>query len=110
MGRSIQKQHKGALHGIGKETAAVPIRAAKGVSEISTRKPSRAIRLLRGMAQLPYTFVAMNGAAVVGLYAFLRNRKDIWVRSADLETWETIPKPTVSLSTSPPSNAMRKAA
>ena len=109
MERSIQKQHDGARR-TGEATAAIPIRSAEVVSEVPARKPSRALRLLRGVVQFPYTFVAMNGAAVVGLYAFLRNRKDIWVRTADVEGWETLSEPTVSLSTSPPSNAMRKAA
>ncbi len=29
---------------------------------------------------IPYTFVLMNWAAVVGLYYFARGRKDVWVK------------------------------
>lgn len=109
MERSIRKQRDSARR-TGEAAAAASIRSAEAVSEIPSRKQGRALRLLRGAIQFPYTFVAMNGAAVVGLFAFLRNRKDIWVRTADVEGWETLPEPTVSLSTSSPSNAMRKAA
>lgn len=109
MGRSIRKQRDGARHVTGEAAAATPIRSAEAVSEIPSRKQGRALRLLRGAVQFPYTFVAMNGAAVVGLYAFLRNRKDIWVRTADVEAWETLPEPTVSLSTAR-SHSVRKAA
>lgn len=109
MGRSIRKQRDGARQVTGEVAAAIPIRSAEAVSEIPSRKQSRALRLLRGAVQFPYTFVAMNGAAVVGLYAFLRNRKDIWVRTADVEAWETLPEPTVSLSTAR-SHSVRKAA
>lgn len=109
MGRLIRKQRDAALHGAGEEAAVIPIRAGKASSEISAGMRS-ALRLLRGMVRFPYTFVAMNGAAVVGLYAFLRNRKDIWIRTAEVETGEALPEPTVSLSAARPSDAMRKAA
>ncbi len=108
MGRLIRKQRNGALHIKGEETV-IPIRAVHEASEVSSEKPSRALRLFRGVVQFPYTFVAMNGAALIGLYAFLRNRKNIWVRTADAEAWETMPQPTGSLSTARP-NSMRKAA
>jgi len=99
------------LHVEGGEAGAVlPIRGTREAFERPARKPNRAFRLLQGAVQFPYTFVAMNGAAVVGLYAFLRNRKDIWVRSSDAEVWETMPPPTVSLPAAAPSNSMRKAA
>lgn len=106
MGRSIQKQHNGAPRGAGEKAVATPVRAGN----VPAEKPSRALRLLRGAVQFPYTFVAMNGAAVIGLYAFLRDRKDIWVRATDLEAWEARPEPTVSLSTARSSNPIRKAA
>lgn len=107
MGRSIRKQHNGRLH-IEEKAGAIPIQGADKRPERS--EPGGALRLLRGMVQFPYTFVAMNGAAVVGLYAFLRNRKDVWVRTADAEGWEALQEPTVSLSSARSANSMRKAA
>lgn len=109
MGSSIRKQRNGMLRVEGEEAGAIPMGGVNKASERSERTPGRALRLLRGAVQFPYTFVAMNGAAVVGLYAFLRNRKDIWVRTTDVEVWETTPEPTVSWSARP-SRSMKKAA
>ena len=33
---------------------------------------------MRDLISLPYTFVIMNWAAVVGLYYFLIGKKDVW--------------------------------
>ncbi len=41
--------------------------------------------MLRKIALVPYTFVLMNWAAVVGLYNFLRGRQDVWNSSVSEE-------------------------
>lgn len=86
---------------------AIPIQDEKEGLNIAA---GSAGRLLRGMLQFPYTFVAMNWAAVVGLYAFLRNRKDVWVRSSDAEAWEGGAEPVASLPSAQSSDPVRKAA
>ncbi len=40
---------------------------------------------LRKTAIVPYTFVLMNWAAVVGLYYFLRGCEDVWNSSVSEE-------------------------
>jgi hypothetical protein len=70
----------------------------------------KAGRTLLGIFQFPYTFVAMNWAAVVGLYAFLRKRKDVWVRPSDAEMWEGVVEPMASLPPAPSADSTRKAA
>jgi len=35
---------------------------------------------MKRLLSLPYTFVLMNWAVVVGLYYFVTGRKDIWAR------------------------------
>ncbi len=90
--------------------AASPLRGAEERPAISAGKPHRLLRILRGIVQFPYTFVAMNGAAVVGFIAFLQNRKDIWVRSSEMERWEGMAEPTVPMSAARSSHSVRKAA
>jgi len=36
---------------------------------------------MKRLASLPYTFVLMNWAAVVGLYYFITRKKDVWLKS-----------------------------
>lgn len=110
MGRSIRKQHSPSTQerkASQAETVVIPILGDGGRSTIFRGKPGR---LLRGMVQFPYTFVAMNWAAVVGLYAFLRNRKDVWVRSSDPEAWEGVMEPIASLPPVQSADSARKAA
>lgn len=54
-------------------------------------------KLTRKFLEVPYTFLAMNAASVAGLYAFIKKRKDVWVRSNDREVWESIPAPAVRM-------------
>jgi hypothetical protein len=86
---------------------AMPIRDGRKRAAVLT---GRAGRMFLGMLQFPYLFVAMNWAAVVGLYAFLRKRKDVWVRPADAERWEGVVEPMASLPQIRPADSMRKAA
>ena len=64
----------------------------------------------RRLLEFPYTFLAMNAASVAGLYAFVSKRKNIWVRSADREAWESAPAPVVRMPAKQSSEPMRKAA
>ncbi|GEM_PF-5852135 len=94
MGKLIRKQHRRSPHEekgiLVKHGMVIPIRDDR---ESATSPMKTAGRLLRGMFQFPYTFVAMNWAAVVGLYAFLRNRKNVWVRSSEEAVWEGVVEP-----------------
>lgn len=111
MGRSVRKQHsrspQGGMLSIMQSAGAMPIRDGRKRSAVLT---GRAGRILLGMIQFPYLFVAMNWAAVVGLYAFLRKRKDIWVRPSDAEVWEGVMEPVALLPPSRSADSARKAA
>lgn len=110
MERSIRKQHSRSFQE--RRLSVVP-RVASTPARDTERSavPGRAAgRLLRGMIQFPYTFVVMNWAAVVGLYAFLRKRKNIWVRSADVEVWEGMAEPAATLPPVQSTESVRKAA
>ena len=37
--------------------------------------------MMRRLLSLPYTFVAMNWAAVAGLFHFATGRKDLWLKN-----------------------------
>lgn len=67
-------------------------------------------RWIRRLLEVPYTFVAMNAASVAGLYAFLSNRKDVWVRPSDREGWESVPAPAMQTPTEHRSERLEKAA
>lgn len=66
----------------------------------------------RKFIEVPYTFMAMNAASVAGLYAFISKtkRKNVWVRSADREAWESTPAPVLAMQEKPFSERFRKAA
>jgi hypothetical protein len=36
---------------------------------------------VKKLVSFPYTFVLLNWAALVALYYFLTNRKDVWVKN-----------------------------
>ncbi|MBI3802507.1 MAG: hypothetical protein HY282_01940 [Nitrospirae bacterium] len=80
----------------------------------SPEAPARGVRfslgILRGILQFPYAFVIMNTAAIVGLYAFLRRRKNIWVRSTETDAWEIADGSALPVPVTPPTNSGRKAA
>lgn len=69
-------------------------------------------RWTRKLLEVPFTFTAMNAASVAGLYAFIskQKRKNIWVRSADREAWESTPAPAVRMPVRQSSKPFRKAA
>lgn len=64
---------------------------------------------IRRLLEFSYTFVAMNGAAVVGLYAFVK-QKNVWVRQHDWEVWESPSAQVVPLPVRRPAKETRKAA
>ncbi|HEY5599207.1 MAG TPA: hypothetical protein VIK48_00840 [Candidatus Manganitrophaceae bacterium] len=61
---------------------------------------------MRKLLKFPFTFVAMNGAAFVGLYSFIRKRKDVWLRSSEDEPGE----PTTQTSAARSEERLRKVA
>lgn len=111
MRRSIRKHRERAFNAEGARTAkaggAIPL---PGPSAAPARGAALPLRIFRGILQVPHTFVVMNSAAVVGLYAYFRRRKNIWVRSNETEVWETPAGSAVPMPVAQQTDSRRKAA